>query len=89
MVQWLGFGAFTAVAQVQSLVWELGFHIKPPHAVAQKQSKQTNKKQQKTEFIQEDLQKIAKDVYCPQNVHDSNTKPGQAHQASEARMFPS
>ena len=28
MVQWLGLGAFTAVAWVQSLVWELRSHIK-------------------------------------------------------------
>ena len=31
VVQWLGFGAFTTVAQVQSLVWELRSHIKPLH----------------------------------------------------------
>ena len=29
--------------------------------------------QPSTEFIQEDLQRIAKDIYCPQNMHDSNT----------------
>lgn len=36
VVSWLGFGAFTAVAQVQSLVWELRSHIKPLHAMAEK-----------------------------------------------------
>ena len=28
VVAWLGFGAFTTAAQVQSLVWELRFHLK-------------------------------------------------------------
>ena len=28
VVWWLGLGAFTAVARVQSQVWELRFHIK-------------------------------------------------------------
>ena len=36
VVQRLGLGAFTAVTQVQSLVWELRSHIKLLHAVAKK-----------------------------------------------------
>ena len=39
MVCWLGFGVFTAMAQVQSLVWELIFHIKPLHAADRKKKK--------------------------------------------------
>lgn len=31
VVEWLGFGAFTPVAQVRSLVWETRSHIKPLH----------------------------------------------------------
>lgn len=30
----VGFGTFTAAGQVQSLVWEPRFHIKPLHAMA-------------------------------------------------------
>ena len=37
-VQWLGLGAFTAVAQVQSLVRELR-SCKPPNAAKKKQKK--------------------------------------------------
>ena len=39
MVLWSGFGAFTAAAQVQSLVWELRSHLKLLHAVAKKGKK--------------------------------------------------
>ena len=39
IVLWLGFGALTAVAWVQSLLWELRCHIKPLHASAKKQNK--------------------------------------------------
>ena len=42
MAQWLGFGAFTSVAWVQSQVWELRFHIKPLHAMAKQQQQQLN-----------------------------------------------
>ena len=41
VVQRLGLGTFTAVTQVQSLVWELRSHIKLLHAVAKKTSTQT------------------------------------------------
>ena len=36
MAWWLGLGAFTTAAQVQSLIWELRPHIKPWHAKAKK-----------------------------------------------------
>lgn len=36
MVWWLGLGAFTAVALVQSLVWDLRSHIKLLQTVAKK-----------------------------------------------------
>ena len=36
VVQWLGLSAFTAMAWVQSLVWELRSHVKLLHAVAKK-----------------------------------------------------
>ena len=36
VVQWLGRGAFTSVAQVPSLVWELRSHIKWLHAGSKK-----------------------------------------------------
>ena len=39
MVQWLGFGAFSTVVQVQLLIWELRSHIKPLHAMAKKKKK--------------------------------------------------
>ena len=39
VVQWLGFGAFTVVTWVQSLIWELSFHIKLLCAVAIKKKK--------------------------------------------------
>ena len=31
---WLGHSMFTIVARMQSLLWELRSHIKPPHAIA-------------------------------------------------------
>lgn len=34
MVEWLGFGAFTAAAAVQSLLWEVRSYIWPLHASA-------------------------------------------------------
>ena len=34
MIQWLEFGSLTVAAPVQSLVWELRFHIKLLHASA-------------------------------------------------------
>ena len=34
VVQWLGLDAFTAAAQVQPLVWELRFYIKPLYLMA-------------------------------------------------------
>ena len=40
MVQWLGFSAFTATAQVQSLVEELRFH-KPRGTARTKQNEKT------------------------------------------------
>ena len=39
MVQCLGFGAFSVAAQVQSLVWELRFYIKPLHTMAKNKIK--------------------------------------------------
>ena len=36
MVYWLELGAFTSVAWVQSLVWELRAHIKLLHTVAKR-----------------------------------------------------
>ena len=47
-VQWLGLGAFTAVTQVESLVWEL--RSCKPHGTAKKnpkKQKQTTNKQNK------------------------------------------
>ena len=39
MVWWLGFSTFTTVAQVQPLIWELRYHIKPLNAPAGKKKK--------------------------------------------------
>ena len=39
VVQWLGFSAFTTVSWVQSLIWELRFHVKLPHTTAKKKIK--------------------------------------------------
>ena len=36
VVYWLGFGAFTTVAQVQSLIWVLRSHFKPLDVVGKK-----------------------------------------------------
>ena len=41
VAQWIGFSAFTAVARVQFLVWDLRSHIKPLNAVAEKKKKKT------------------------------------------------
>ena len=40
MVQWLGFSAFTAAVQVQSLVQKLRSHFKLLHAALKKPTKQ-------------------------------------------------
>ena len=42
MVKWLGLGALTTAAQVQSLVWELRSHSKVLHAKAKKKKKRIN-----------------------------------------------
>ena len=39
MVQWLGFGAFTTVAWIQSPVWKLRPHIKLLHSTVKKRKK--------------------------------------------------
>ena len=48
MVWWLGLSTFTAVAWVQSLVWELRSHTKPPTAEAKKKKKKKKKKRVST-----------------------------------------
>ena len=47
MVKWLGLGAFTVVAQVQSLLWRLRAHVKPLHSVAKTKKKKKKKKKKK------------------------------------------
>ena len=39
VILWLGLYAFIAVVWLQSLVWELGSHIKPLHTLAKKKKK--------------------------------------------------
>ena len=48
MVQWLGLGAFTAVAQVQSLVGEL--RSPKPRGMAKKKKRKERKIYMQTEF---------------------------------------
>ena len=48
MIHWLGFGAFTAVAGVQSLVREL----KSPKLHGRVQPKQTNKKKHSLDIVE-------------------------------------
>ena len=43
VVHWIGFGTFTTVAQVQSLVWELRSLIKLLHAEPKKKKKKREK----------------------------------------------
>ena len=43
--KWLGFCAFSAVAQVQSLAWKLRSRIKLLHAVAKRKKKEKTKPQ--------------------------------------------
>ena len=64
VVWWLGFSAFTAVAWVQSLIWELRSHIKLLHA-GQKNPKK---------MVREEKKKLSLDTKEPSRAYNVSKK---------------